>query len=241
MVSKGLMASWAFIDFLLLGASGMSIALSIIWRAPSILMNMAISSEFLTAGMVLGIMLGVTFFVSLGAVVQRNHVTIGFVILNWFLIVDAIAVVVVGSMIWFFSLRQREEFQKKWTALPSQDRITLQDEFHCCGYFTAADAEIGGTFCQNSTFADSLSPNVTTNFCVTKITLFTDYTLENTFTTVRQPIYGYMAIVLSLLICSLCVIKKACIVPNLIVFFSQRQEEERFKRIDAKRGGRGFV
>lgn len=224
MVSKGLMASWAFIDFLLLGASGMSIALSIIWRAPNILMNMAISSEFLTAGMVLGIILGLTFMVSLGAVVQRNHVTIGFVILNWFLVVDAIAVIVVGSMIWFFSLRQRNEFQKKWTALPAADRITIQDQHHCCGYFTVADAEIGGNFCQNTTFTQSLSVNVTTNFCVTPITLFTDYTLENTFTT----IYGYMAIVLSLLVASLCVIKK-------------RQEEERFKKIDAKRGGRGFV
>jgi len=218
------MASWAFIDFLLLGASGMSIALSIVWRAPSILMNMAISSEFLTAGMILGIMLGVTFFVSLGAVVQRNHVTIGFVILNWFLIVDAVAVLTVGSLIWFFSLRQRAEFQVKWTALLPADRITLQDQFHCCGYFTAADAQIGGAFCQNTTFANSLSANVTTNFCVTPITLFTDYTLENTFTT----IYGYMAIVLSLLVASLCVIKK-------------RQEEERFKKIDTKRGGRGFV
>jgi len=225
MVSKGLMASWAFIDFLLLGASGMSIALSIVWRAPSILMNMAISSEFLTAGMVLGIMLGITFFVSLGAVVQRNHVTIGFVILNWFLIVDAIAVVVVGSMIWFFSLRQREEFQKKWTALSDNDKTTLQDEFSCCGYFSVNDSVNAGTFCNSTTIQNlSLNPNVTTNFCVTKITAFTDYALENTFTT----IYGFMAIVLSLLVCSLCVIKK-------------RQEEERFKRIDAKRGGRGFV
>jgi len=219
------MASWAFIDFLLLGAAGMSIALSIIWRAPNILMNLAISSEFLTAGMVLGIALAVTFFVSLGAVVQRNHVTIGFVILNWFLIVDAILVVVVGSMIWFFSLRQRSEFQKKWTALPAPDKIFIQDKFHCCGYFTVADAAIGGNFCQNTTFTQSLTvSNLTTNFCVSPITVFTDYTLENTFTT----IYGFMAVVLSLLVASLCVIKK-------------RQEEERFKKIDAKRGGRGFV
>jgi hypothetical protein len=37
-----------------------------------------------------------------------------------------------------------------------------------------------------------------------------------------------MAIVLSLFLASMCVIKR-------------RQEEERFKRIDSKRGGRGFV
>jgi len=224
MVSKGLMATWAFIDFLLLAAGGMSIALSIVWRAPNILMNMALSSDLLTAGMVVGIALSATFLVSLGAVVQRNHVTIGFVILNWFLIVDALLVTTVGTIIWFFSLRQRNEFQKSWTALPPADRITLQDEFSCCGYFTAADAEIGGSFCQNTTFTQGLNSTITSNFCVSRITAFTDYALENTFTT----IYGFMAVVLSLLVASLCVIKK-------------RQEEERFKKIDAKRGGRGFV
>jgi len=224
MVSKGLMGAWAFIDFLLLAAGGLSIALSIVWRAPSILMNMALSPEFLTAGMVVGIALSATFVVSLGAVVQRNHITVGFVILNYFLIVDAIVITVVGSMIWFFSLRQRDEFHLKWTALSPNDRITLQDEFHCCGYFNSSDFQPGGTFCTSPEFAAGLNANVTTNFCVTPITAFTDYTLENTFTTV----YGFMAVVLSLLVASLCVIKK-------------RQEEERFKRIDAKRGGRGFV
>ncbi|KAJ7470349.1 tetraspanin Pls1 family [Mycena latifolia] len=224
MVSKGLMGAWAFIDFLLLAAGGMAIALSIVWRAPSILMNMALSPEFLTAGMVVGIALCTTFLVSIGAVVQRNHVTVGFVILNYFLIIDAIIVVVVGTMIWFFSLRQRNEFHVKWLALSDNDKITLQDEFSCCGYFNSTDSpKIGGKFCISQQFADSL-PNVTSSYCVTPITAFTDYTLENTFTL----IYGFMAVVLSLLVASLCVIKK-------------RQEEERFKKIDAKRGGRGFV
>ncbi|KAJ7168130.1 tetraspanin Pls1 family [Mycena crocata] len=224
MVSKGLMGTWAFIDFLLLAAGGMSIALSIVWRAPNILMNMALSSEFLTAGMVVGIALVATFLVSLGAVVQRNHITFGFVILNYLLIVDAIVVTVVGSMIWFFSLRQRNEFHVKWLALPPNDRITLQDKFHCCGYLDSSDAQIGGQFCVSPEFAAGLNTTIPTNFCVSPITAFTDYALENTFTT----IYGFMAVVLSLLVASLCVIKK-------------RQEEERFKKIDAKRGGRGFV
>jgi len=218
------MGAWAFLDFLLLGAGGMSIALSILWRAPDILMNMALSSEFLTAGMVVGIALSVTFVVSLGAVVQRNHITVGFVVLNYLLIVDAIIVTVVGSMIWFFSLRQRNEFHVKWLALNDNDKITLQDKFHCCGYFDPSDAKVGGQFCTSPEFVAGLNTTVTTNFCVGPITAFTDYALENTFTTV----YGFMAVILSLLVASLCVIKK-------------RQEEERFKKIDAKRGGRGFV
>jgi hypothetical protein len=84
--------------------------------------------------MVVGIALSATFLVSLGAVVQRNHVTVGFVILNWFLIVDALLVTTVGTIIWFFSLRQRNEFQKNWTALPPADRITLQDEVRLLGF-----------------------------------------------------------------------------------------------------------
>ncbi|KAF7295256.1 hypothetical protein MIND_01064600 [Mycena indigotica] len=224
MVSKGLMGFWAFLDLLLLGAGGMSIAVSIMWRKPDELMNLTIHDDFLTAGMVLGIALCATFVISLGAVIQRNHITIGFVILNYVLIIDSIIVLVVGTMIWFFSLRQRAEFHTRWSALPAVDRITLQDQLKCCGYFNATDTEVGGNFCVSQDFANRLATNVTTNFCVSPITKFTDYTLENTFTT----IYGYMSIVLSLLICSLCVIKK-------------RQEEERFKRIDAKRGGGGFV
>lgn len=224
MVSKKLMGCWAFIDFLLLAAGGLSIALSIVWRAPNILMNMALSADFLTSGMVLGIALAVTFMVSIGAVVQRNHVTVGFVILNWFLILDAIMVTVIGTIIWFLSLRQRDAFHLKWIALPPADRLTLQDQFKCCGYFNRTDnVEIGG-YCSSTEFVASLAPNVTSNFCVTPVVAFTDYALENTFTT----IYGFMAIVLSLLVASVCVIKK-------------RQEDERFKKIDAKRGGRGFV
>jgi hypothetical protein len=59
-------------------------------------------------------------------------------------------------------------------------------------------------------------------------------------------VYGYMAVILCLLLASLCVIKKVTSIPfkcqsQQLNFNSQRQEDERFKKIDAKRGGRGFV
>ena len=41
-------------------------------------------------------MLLMTFGLSIFAIVQRNHVTIGLVLLNWMLIADSIAIVVVG-------------------------------------------------------------------------------------------------------------------------------------------------
>lgn len=48
MVSKALMGVWAGLDFCLLAAGVVSIALSIVWRAPNLLMNFVISSADLT-------------------------------------------------------------------------------------------------------------------------------------------------------------------------------------------------
>jgi len=224
MVSKVLIGVWVALDVLLLAAGVVALALSIVWRTPNILMNMVLSSADLTAGTVLGVALIVTFVISVGAIIQRNHVTIGLVILNYALLMDAIGILVIGTFVWFFTLQERANFHKLWLNATPATRLTLQDKFECCGYFNGTDlAEIGG-FCESQDFINGLNPSVTTNFCVTPITGFADVTLNNVFTTV----YGYMAIVLCLLLASLCVIKK-------------RREDERFKKIDAKRGGRGFV
>jgi len=219
------MGVWAALDILLLAAGVISLVLSMVWRSPNILMNMVLSSADLTAGTLLGIALLITFVISVGAIVQRNHVTIGLVILNYALLADALAILVIGTFVWFYTLQERAEFHKLWIDAPRETRIFLQDQFKCCGYFNSTDAvEIGGSFCTSQDVANRLNATVLSNFCVTPVTAFADMTLNNIFTTV----YGFMAIVLCLLLASLCVIKK-------------RQEDERFKKIDAKRGGRGFV
>jgi len=224
MVSKKLMGVWVALDFLLLAAGVISVALSIVWRAPNILLNMVLSSRDLTAGMILGVALILTFFVSVGGIVQRNHVTIGLVVLNYALLIDSLAICVIGTGIWFFTLQMRANLQPLWLQSTPAVRQALQDQFQCCGYFNGSDTpEIAG-YCQSTEFVNALNTSVPQNFCVTPITDFAHMTLNNIFTTV----YGFMAIVLCLLLATLCVIKK-------------RQEDERFKKIDAKRGGRGFV
>jgi len=225
MVSRKLMGVWAVLDILMLAAGAVALALSIVWRAENTLMNMVLSPADLLTGRILGIALIITFAISIAAIVQKNHVTIGLVILNFALLIDAIGIVIIGTFVWFFTLQERANFHDLWLAASRETRIKLQDQLSCCGYFSGSDAvEIGGAFCQSQQFVSGLASNVTTNFCVTPITSFADMTLNNIFTTV----YGFMAVVLCLLLASLCVIKK-------------RKEDERFKKIDAKRGGRGFV
>ncbi|KAF5372928.1 hypothetical protein D9758_001745 [Tetrapyrgos nigripes] len=211
MVSKGLMAFWGVVDFCLLAAGAISVAFSIIWRKSDVLMNMTIHKSDLTAGLVLGITLLVTFAVSIFAIVQRNHVTIGLVVLNYALIVDAIIVLALGTRVWFFTLRERNNFHERYILQSDENIKFIQDKFSCCGYFNGSDHVVPSNFCSTvqTAFINTLDPtdiNNGANFCM----------------------YGFMAIVLVLLLATLCVINK-------------RKEEERFKKIDAKRGGKGFV
>lgn len=189
------------------------------------LLNMTFSKGDLDAGLAMGIAFLITAALSVGAIIQRNHVTIGLVLLNWVLISDTIIVLVVGTFVWFYTLRERAEYHVKYAQLPPSQRIAAQDMFSCCGYFNASDlVEIGGNFCQNSTFVNSLNATVTSNFCVSPVTHHVDVSLNDVFSTT----YGFVAAIIGLFLSSLCVIKV-------------RQEYERFRRIDAKRGGRGFV
>jgi hypothetical protein len=230
MVSRKLMGFWALMDVFLLAAGGLAVALAIVWRSPDLIRNMTLGSTELTGGLILGITLLVTFAVSIGAIIQANHVTIGLVILNYFLLFDAIMVIVLGTMLWFPSLTERNFFHGKWLGLTPEQRVGLQDQFSCCGYFNASDtAEVAGTFCTQPQ-VDFLNALDLTNddnakfFCVQHVTEAGDAIIGNVFT----GLYSFMVPVLCLLLASVSVIFK-------------REEDERFKKIDGKRGGRGFV
>jgi len=224
-MSKFLHAFYGFFTLGIAVAGIISILFSFLWRRDELLLNMTFSNADLTAGLVMGIGLLLTSFVSIGAIIQRNHVTMGLIVLNWVLIADAVVVLTIGSFVWFYTLRERNEYHVKYAELQPSQVISIQDQYNCCGYFNASDLiQIGGSFCQNSTFANALNTTVTSNFCVTPVTAYVDVSLNHVFSTT----YGFMAGLIGLFLSSLCVIKV-------------RQEIERFRRIDAKRGGRGFV
>lgn len=146
MVSRILIGVWAILDFFLLAIGVVTLSLSITWRAQNPLMNMVLSLSdltgecthvdiripltdlFLLAGTILGIAFLVTFVISIGAIVQKSHVTIGLVILNYALLVDAIGIVIIGTYVWFFTLQERANFHHLWLQASSQTRITLQDQ-----------------------------------------------------------------------------------------------------------------
>ncbi|KAH7889947.1 hypothetical protein F5I97DRAFT_1848835 [Phlebopus sp. FC_14] len=218
MLPKSLIAAWAFFDLCLMAAGVISLVLSFVWRRPDLLLNLTFSTTDLTGGTVLGIVLLSTFAFSLISIIQRG--TKPLIMLNWALLVDGIAILIVGTYVWVYTLHERNNYHVVFGRQSDTTKIMIQDTLMCCGYFNATDEiAFGGNVCPNQTAAMSLN-----NFCVTPITKFADTTLNNVFSTV----YGFMAIVIGLFLATMCVIKK-------------RQETARFERIDAKRGGRGFV
>jgi len=224
MPSRKLMGCWAFVDFLLLVAGVLTLVLSLVWRSKDPLRNMILNDQDLTTGLGLGIVLIVTWAYSIFAIIQPNHVTVWLVGLNWLLVLDSLAILSIGTVIWFFTLRERNNFFLAYQSQTPDVIIAIQDKLKCCGYFNSSDiVQIGGQFCANQTFVQQTN-NATGNFCVGPITEHADVTLNNTFSTV----YGWMAVTLALLLLSICVVNK-------------RNETERFRKIDEKRGGRGFA
>jgi hypothetical protein len=99
------------------------------WPAspPSTLSSAAVLNLFL-GGTILGIALIVTCFIGIIGIIQRNHITIGLVITNYVLLVDAVGIVIIGTFVWFFTLKERDNYSALWDAATPDVRRTLQDQ-----------------------------------------------------------------------------------------------------------------
>lgn len=140
------MGVWAFFDFALLAFGGLSIAMSMILQGSNdVLVNLTFTPSQLTcmhlissyqrhvtdpimiAGLILGILLLITFVISIGAIIQRSHIVLPLMVLNWALVVDGIAIIFIGSFIWFVTLAERDNFLQRLTAATPEIRIAVQD------------------------------------------------------------------------------------------------------------------
>lgn len=78
--------------------------------------------------MVVAIVLLATWALSIGAIVQPNHVTMGLVALNWMLIIDALVTLVAGTFIWMYTLQERANFHEVFSKQTPAIRIAIQDK-----------------------------------------------------------------------------------------------------------------
>jgi len=145
--TKRLLAAWALFDIFLLAAGALSLTLSIVWRAPNLLLNLTFSNTDLLFGTILGIILLSTFVISIIAIIQRNNSIAGLVVLNWTLLIDAIVILIVGTYIWVYTLHERNNYHTVFGRQSNATKILIQDTLKCCGYFSATDeVAFGGSF-----------------------------------------------------------------------------------------------
>ncbi|KAA1066367.1 phospholipid scramblase 1 [Puccinia graminis f. sp. tritici] len=94
---------------------------------------------------------------------------------------------IAASLIWFSTLRERSLFTPVWEALPAQQKIFIQNDLKCCGWFNATlpglfNDNIMSGFCEDpDIIRPDPDPNVVLG-CVDKFGKKADDILNNTFT-----------------------------------------------------------
>ncbi|ODN87736.1 hypothetical protein L198_06966 [Cryptococcus wingfieldii CBS 7118] len=217
---------WAVFAFLLLAAGVISIVASVIFNsAGHPFLNMIATKVDFKLGIGMGVIYIMSCIVSVPAFMASFENPVMLKFLNWWLVGCMAVTLAFGSIFWVLSLEQLNTFSNVWKAQTSTIQQTIQDEFSCCGYFNGtAEGGFSTTagFCSDATFAAAQTG------CQNTITSAsspgTDFTLETIFSTV----YGFEIILVSFFLATVCLI-------------NERGISVRFKRIDAKRGGSGFV
>lgn len=82
---------------------------------------------YLTAGLIMGVILLVSWLVSIGALLSPTRSTTGFVVLNWAIVIDSIAILVVGTSLWFYTLHIQDNYLAVWEVQSNATKIAVQD------------------------------------------------------------------------------------------------------------------
>jgi hypothetical protein len=107
------------------------------------------------------------------------------------LLTTLLITLIAASLIWFSTLRERTLFTPIWTALPTAQKIYIQNDLKCCGWFAPTHSglfsdELMVGFCEDpDIIKPDPDPNVTLG-CVDKFDKKADDVLNNTFTLVSS-------------------------------------------------------
>lgn len=76
----------------------------------------------------MGVVLLASWIVSIIAVLSPTAQVTGFIVLNWMLMLDVVAILVVGTSLWFFTLHIEDNYLAVWQSLSNASKIVVQDE-----------------------------------------------------------------------------------------------------------------
>ncbi|KAF2655484.1 hypothetical protein K491DRAFT_716177 [Lophiostoma macrostomum CBS 122681] len=179
--------------------------------------NLLLDQCPLTAGVVNGIFIFVTFLLSLPALflpANRGWLRAQ----GWLVVVCATFTLGLGLAVWVGTLQTRVKLSGIWGNQPPLVVSLLQQKFDCCGYFNATTPPFEvDNVCLNSLVAAQKGG------CIAKFSSFANSYLDLIFTAA----FGIVGVDVILVMCVAMVLK-------------YRQEQERYRHIDQKNNAGGF-
>ncbi|KAI3397348.1 hypothetical protein diail_11006 [Diaporthe ilicicola] len=164
----------------------------------------------LTAGIVNGVMVFVTFAFTLPAIAIPTR---GWLKLSgYMLVVNAIFSVVLGLYLWILTLQTKEALSPLWNQQTPHVQDLMQTTFACCGFFNSTSpAFVTDPTCPSPAAAALMRG------CAAPLSSFANVFVDNIFTAV----FGMAGIDGVLILATACLLK-------------DRKERERFRYIDSK-------
>ncbi|KAJ0123377.1 hypothetical protein N8I77_010415 [Diaporthe amygdali] len=164
----------------------------------------------LTAGIVNGVMVFVTFALTLPAIAMPTR---GWLKLSgYMLVVNAVFSVILGLYLWILTLRTKESLAPLWAQQQPRVQDLMQTTFACCGFFNSTSpAFVTDATCPSPAAASLMRG------CAAPLSSFANVFVDNIFTAV----FGMAGID------GLFILATACLLKD-------RKERERFRYIDSK-------
>lgn len=143
--------------------------------------------------MCLGSVIFVQTILALAAVLltrRKSGSTRPLTLFNWLLVIVMLATVAIGTSIWFWSLRQVEEYAALFRGLDPAVQGFVQEELRCCGYFNATTE---GIFTSSNGFCSTESINaVSHNTAISPTSMLICWLLQrNTTIACVVPLTAY--------------------------------------------------
>lgn len=226
---------FAFLNFILLLTGVLTLLTVLSWRNllaspvaanPDIYTRLSITNFVVNGGFVASTSTFITVATSIWVFATRpsrdNAKTGGIRVYLASLFITFLITLTIASIVWFSTLRERNLFTLVWQSLTTNNKIFIQNDLKCCGWFNPTtdglfSDELRVGFCQDpDLLTPDPDPNVTLG-CIDKFDKKADTILNNTFTVS----YGFTAVQFFLFIAGSAISKL-------------RIQQKRFMRIDYK-------
>ncbi|KAL8292497.1 hypothetical protein RQP46_001109 [Phenoliferia psychrophenolica] len=182
--NKRLTIAWTIFSFLFLSSAIVMIIVTEIWQSQDAnslrvpdkhtLRAMSLSQLNLNAAIVAAVVIIVSFCIGCAGFytgLGPGKEQMGLLVFNYSLVFTMLVTVTVGSIMWLYTLTERNDFAEVWLLQNGAVQSFVQDSMKCCGYWNATTS---GLLTQATGFCASITNVTAVTPCVGPVTSFAE-------------------------------------------------------------------